>query len=79
MKEKPCKGINKAASFSGCGKLSVFRKYGLCPKCLWQWMNTTKEGDEYKKNSFYPMVSKKQAQPLKKGKKKLKIIIPIGV
>jgi len=32
-KEKKCIGINKALGFKGCGKLTSYRKYGLCMNC----------------------------------------------
>jgi hypothetical protein len=34
LKEKPCKGINKARMISGCGKLTLYRTFGLCASCL---------------------------------------------
>lgn len=34
QKEKKCKGIGKASSVSGCGKLTLYRKFGLCSSCL---------------------------------------------
>jgi hypothetical protein len=34
VKEKPCKGINKARMISGCGKLTLYRTFGLCSSCL---------------------------------------------
>lgn len=34
QKEKPCKGINKARMISGCGKLTLYRTFGLCSSCL---------------------------------------------
>ena len=47
VKAKKCKGQNKAFGFEGCGKLSKYRKYGLCPSCLSKWFNTTNIGREY--------------------------------
>jgi len=47
IKEKNCKGMNKAFGFDGCGKLSKYRKYGLCPSCLSDWMSNTIIGQEY--------------------------------
>ena len=41
-KEKKCKGINKAYGFEGCGNLSLFRTYGLCPKCISEFRKTFK-------------------------------------
>lgn len=43
-KEKPCKGINKAKGFKGCGKLTQFRKYGLCMSCYPTWLYSTDLG-----------------------------------
>ena len=34
VKEKPCKGINKARMIKGCGKLTLYRTFGLCSSCL---------------------------------------------
>jgi len=34
IKEKPCKGINKARMIKGCGKLTLYRTFGLCNNCL---------------------------------------------
>lgn len=30
IKEKKCKGIGKAIGYKGCGKMTKYRKYGLC-------------------------------------------------
>jgi hypothetical protein len=34
QKEKPCKGINKAQMVKGCGKITLYRTFGLCASCL---------------------------------------------
>ena len=49
-KTKKCKGINKAHGFNGCGKLTLFRKNGLCASCLADWVSTTSEGKEFLKS-----------------------------
>ena len=41
---KPCKGINKAKGFKGCGKLTKHRKYGLCLNCYPTWLYSTDVG-----------------------------------
>ena len=41
---KVCKGIGKAKGFKGCGIETSNRHYGLCPKCYFEWMTTTKDG-----------------------------------
>ncbi len=43
---KKCKGTGKAKGY-GCEQMTVFRKYGLCSKCLAKWTNETKEGKEF--------------------------------
>ena len=50
IKEKKCRGQNKAFGFDGCGNLSKYRKYGLCPSCLSKWFNSTDIGREYLNN-----------------------------
>jgi len=49
-KTKRCKGINKAHGFNGCGKLTLFRKNGLCPSCLADWVDTTENGKTFLKS-----------------------------
>ena len=44
IKDKPCKGINKAKGFQGCGKLTKHRKYGLCLSCYPTWLYSTDLG-----------------------------------
>jgi len=34
VKEKKCVGINKARMVKGCGKLTLYRTFGLCSSCL---------------------------------------------
>jgi len=46
IKEKKCKGQNKAINFDGCGGLVLVRTYGLCSKCYDSWLKTTPEGKE---------------------------------
>ena len=44
-REKKCKGTGKAIG-NGCGKLTVWRKYGLCFDCYKDWLLNTPEGGE---------------------------------
>src|SRR5690554_2625399 len=44
IKEKKCFGINKAKGFQGCGKLTKFRKFGLCMNCYPTWLYSTDLG-----------------------------------
>ena len=43
-KDKPCSGIGKAKGFQGCGKLTKFRKFGLCMNCYPTWLYSTDLG-----------------------------------
>lgn len=67
--EKQCKGQNKAKNFKGCGKLIKveYRKFGLCRKCLYEWMSTAPEGKDYYSSQFL-----KQVKIVKKKKQKEK-------
>lgn len=43
-KEKKCKGTGKAKGY-GCGKMTMFRKYGLCKSsCYPNWLLHTEQG-----------------------------------
>jgi len=44
IKEKKCSGIGKAKGFQGCGKLTKFRKFGLCMNCYAEWLYSTDVG-----------------------------------
>ena len=45
-KEKKCKGIGKAKEYIGCGKTTIFRKYGLCTSCYSSFLITTDAGKQ---------------------------------
>jgi len=47
IKEKKCKGIGKALSFNGCGKLvnSNTRRFGLCMSCYPKFILETEAGN----------------------------------
>ena len=45
-KEKICKGIGKAKESTGCGKMTMFRKYGLCSSCYGSFLTTTDTGKQ---------------------------------
>lgn len=44
LKEKKCKGIGKAKGFKGCGKMTMWRKYGLCTSCYADFILNTDVG-----------------------------------
>lgn len=56
QKEKKCKGIGKAKDFKGCGKMTLFRKYGLCTdegnSCYAKFLLKTKFGSELTKKTI---------------------------
>ncbi len=45
-KPKKCKGTVKAKGY-GCGRVVLKRTYGLCGKCLSEWIEKTDEGKEF--------------------------------
>lgn len=59
-KEKACRGEGKALGH-GCGKLNMYRKYGLgieC-KCYGNWLLNTPEGDKLIKRQTIPIQKKR--------------------
>lgn len=44
---KPCRGINRASEFKGCGKTVNFRRFGLCGPCLHEFLTETEPGKIY--------------------------------
>lgn len=44
IKEKKCKGAGKAKGFNGCGKMTLWRKYGLCTSCYADFILNTDVG-----------------------------------
>ena len=59
-KEKPCKATGKSKGFEGCGKPTMFRKYGLCNDCYKIWLVSTPEGKETLNKAI--IVGKKKAE-----------------
>lgn len=68
MKDKKCKGINKAHGYDGCGEmvLAVTRRYGLCPKCFFNWMQETAQGKLHYEKQFIQKVKKNLSKEEKK-------------
>ena len=71
-KAKPCKGINKAKGFDGCGKNSMYRKHGLCPTCQYEWMMEDERGKIYKAKVFDIEVKQQTIKRKKQDHKKEK-------
>lgn len=44
IKPKKCFAIGKAKTYKGCGKLTKFRKFGLCMNCYAEWLYSTDLG-----------------------------------
>ena len=61
IESKPCKGHGKAKG-CGCGTVTDVkkRKYGLCPVCFWDWMQTTEEGRAHYESTFVKKTLKKK-------------------
>jgi hypothetical protein len=60
MKTKICKPVNsKTIGFKSCGKESNYRKFGICPSCLFDWMQNDERGKIYYQTQFKPKVKKK--------------------
>lgn len=72
QKPKKCKGINKAHGYEGCGKEVLKRTYGLCPYCLWDWMQNTEAGRIHYKKQFIPRVEKRTKKEIKKKERQRK-------
>lgn len=70
---KPCKGHGKAKG-CGCGKDTDVkkRKYGLCPVCFWDWMQTSVAGQEHYKSRFIPRVERETKKTIKRKNKEAK-------
>lgn len=80
IKEKPCKSIGKSKGFQGCGKLTQFRKYGLCMSCYPEWLYSTDAGKlEIEKAQIKAknVVIKKQKESINRLKEELKSISAI--
>ena len=71
IKEKPCKGQNKAHGADACGKMTDvrLRKYGLCPSCYWNWMQVNESGKVHYQKQFLKQVESKIKKTKTKKKK----------
>jgi hypothetical protein len=73
IKEKQCKGINKASGFTGCGKISKYRTFGLCNNCLSDFLFETDKGKIiFKKSLITAKVNEKKI--IKEKKDSLKTL-----
>lgn len=53
-KPRPCNGTGKAISVKGCGTETLHRKYGLCRKCLIDFLFETDAGKLLMQRSIIP-------------------------
>jgi hypothetical protein len=78
MKNKTCKGINKAKHIEGCGKETFKRTSGLCSACYYHFLTTDEIGKIIYYKSFLPKVSLKlksfNQKQTKEQKEKLKTL-----
>ena len=72
MKVKTCQGNYNVDKFQGCGSTAYKFVYGLCPKCLYEWMTTTEKGKIYYAKQFLPRVEKVKVKHKKQADKKQK-------
>lgn len=66
-KEKKCKGTGKAIGY-GCGKLTLWRRYGLCRRCFADWLYNSAAGKE----SLLKLTIRAKKKTEKEKKKELK-------
>lgn len=64
-KPKKCKGTGQAKGF-GCGDVTIYRKYGLCSKCQYEWATTNDAGKVW----FSKMMIKNKKEKEKDEKRK---------
>lgn len=71
-KEKPCRGINKAKSYKGCGTPTLYRTYGLCNHCLGDFLFGNDNGKLLMQRSVLPKAKAivKKEQKAKDNKKR---------
>jgi hypothetical protein len=77
VKEKECKGINKASGHTGCGKLTKYRTFGLCNNCLAGFLFDTDKGKVIFQKSLLTAkkeVKAKEKKQVKEQKEKLKTL-----
>ena len=73
LKDKPCKGTGQAKGY-GCGKLTKYRKYGLCMDCYKKWLFGSDKGKELLNRSMVrakKIVTQEEKRVLREKKKEL--------
>ena len=64
-KSKICKGVGKTRGF-GCGTLTLYRKYGLCPTCQYEWATSNDAGKVWFSKQLIQNKKKKEKEERKK-------------
>ena len=79
LNEKKCKGIGKAKGFQGCGKMTMWRKYGLCSSCYADFILNTDTGrillEKAQLKASKPRRELEEAEKEMKQSKKLPVVI----
>jgi len=71
-KKKICKGNYRSDHFTGCGKMVIRYKYGLCLSCFRKWLIETDAGQKHLKKQVIPQAKSDVKKQWKKEKSKLK-------
>lgn len=71
-KPKPCKGVGKAISVKGCGTVTLWRRYGLCPDCLADFLFGTDAGKLIMQKSIIPKAKTANNKIKRQERKELK-------
>ena len=83
IKEKKCKGAGKAKGFNGCGKMTLWRKYGLCTSCYADFILNTDVGriilEKAQIKASRPRMELEQAERDMKNRKNLTTLINSAV
>jgi len=71
-KKKICKGNYRSEHFTGCGKMVIRYRYGLCLSCFRKWLYSTDAGQKHLKKQIIPQAKKEVKRKEKKVIKEMK-------
>jgi len=71
-KKKTCKGNYRSDHFTGCGKMVIRYRYGLCLSCFRKWLIQTEAGQKHLKKQVIPQAKKDVKRKDKKLIKEMK-------
>ena len=74
IQQKQCKGQGKAHGANACGEFTDVnkRKYGLCPVCYWNWMQTSEAGKIHYQKQFLPRAERITKKEQKRKDKEIR-------